>query len=137
MLSHSHVRTATILVRLMLIATLMIALSRTVGAQAPAPGTAGTGQGSVQAPDAPAATDEGVVVVTASRREETLLNAPVEYFALCLLLTLFVSKSGDAIKYCRGHGAGQVACFPSAALIRLYELLKNHSRSHDRTGKHT
>ena len=75
MLSHSHVRTATILVRLMLIATLMIALSRAVGAQAPAPGTAGTGQGSVQAPDA-AATDEGVVVVTASRREETLLNAP-------------------------------------------------------------
>lgn len=76
MLSHSHVRTATILVRLMLIATLMIALSRAVGAQAPAPGTAGTGRGSVQPPDAPAASDEGVVVVTASRREEALLNAP-------------------------------------------------------------
>ena len=46
-------------------------------------------------------------------------------------------KSGDAIKYYRGHGAGLLASVPSAALIRLYELLKNDSRSRDRTGKHT
>ena len=49
------------------------------------------------------------------------------------------SKSGDAIKCCRRHGALRLGyakhSFPSTTLIRLYELLKNDSRSFDRTGK--
>ena len=49
-------------------------------------------------------------------------------------------KFGDAIKCCRRHGALRALAspnaqrFPSATLIRLYELLKNDSRSFDRTG---
>jgi hypothetical protein len=50
-------------------------------------------------------------------------------------------KSGDAIKCRWRHGALHALAlpnaqrFPPATLIRLYELLKNDSRSFDRTGK--
>jgi hypothetical protein len=50
-------------------------------------------------------------------------------------------KSGDAIKCHRRHGTLRALAspnaqrFPSTTLIRLYELLKNDSRSFDRTGK--
>ena len=50
-------------------------------------------------------------------------------------------KSGDAIKCRWRHGALRALAlpnaqrFPPATLIRLYELLKNDSRSFDRTGK--
>ena len=40
-------------------------------------------------------------------------------------------KSVDAIIGCRRHGAPR--CFPPTTLIRLYELLKNDSRSLERT----
>ena len=50
-------------------------------------------------------------------------------------------KSGDAIKCRRRHGTLRALAspnaqrFPPATLIRLYELLKNDSRSFDRTGQ--
>ena len=50
-------------------------------------------------------------------------------------------KFGDAIKCHRRHGTLRALAspnaqrFPSTTLIRLYELLKNDSRSFDRTGK--
>ena len=44
------------------------------------------------------------------------------------------SKSGDAIK-CRWRHGTPKRRFPPATLIRLYELLKNDSRSFDRTGQ--
>jgi iron complex outermembrane receptor protein len=76
MLEPFKLSTATMFVRLALVATLVVAPSRVAVAQVPA-GSSEAGQSAAQAPpEAPAAADEGVVVVTASRREETLLNAP-------------------------------------------------------------
>ena len=76
MLGPATVITVTMFVRLAFAAILLVAGSRAAVAQAPAPGSdAGTRPGQTT-PDGPAASDEGVVVVTASRREETLLNAP-------------------------------------------------------------
>jgi hypothetical protein len=57
------------------------------------------------------------------------------------LQSLIELKSVDAIIGCRRHGAfqwlwlspKQLPCFPPATLIRLYELLKNDSRSFERT----
>jgi hypothetical protein len=43
-------------------------------------------------------------------------------------------KFGDAIKCHWRHGM-PMGHVPSVTLIRLYELLKNDSRSFDRTGK--
>jgi hypothetical protein len=48
-----------------------------------------------------------------------------------VLQSLDELKSVDAIIGCRRHGASK--CFPPTTLIRLYELLKNDSRSFERT----
>ena len=77
MLEPVTLSTATIFVRFALVAILVVAPFRVAVAQAPASGSREAGPSPSQVtPDVPAANDEGVVVVTASRREETLLNAP-------------------------------------------------------------
>ena len=48
-----------------------------------------------------------------------------------VLQSLYELKSVDAIIGCRRHGAPR--CFPSTTLIRLYELLRNDSRTFERT----
>ena len=56
-----------------------------------------------------------------------------EYSRYAVQKLLSKLLSGDAIISCRRHGAPKG--FPPTTLIRLYELLKNDSRSKDRTGK--
>ncbi len=61
------------------------------------------------------------------------LAIDIEYSRYAVQKLLSKLLSGDAIISCRRHGAPKG--FPPTTLIRLYELLKNDSRSKDRTGK--